>query len=125
VTPEQLLLLLAVFVLVALINVLVRALKKRFEIAGAQEAGSEAPNVPPHGRTLPAALVARGREPRGILLSTPSKPPVLSPARGWRPRVRVGSMREARRAIALIAVLGPCRGLEPPSLVGRRGERNA
>jgi hypothetical protein len=125
VTPEQLLLLLAVFVLVALINVLVRALKKRFEIAGAQEAGSDAPNVPPHGRTLPAALVARGREPRGILLSTPSKPPVLSPARGRRPRVRVGSMREARRAIALIAVLGPCRGLEPPSLVGRRGERNA
>ena len=123
-TLEQVLIL-AVFVLVPLINVLMRALKKRFEIAGAQEAGSEAPNVPPHGRTLPAALVARGREPRGILPSTPSKPPVLSPARGRRPRVRVGSMREARRAIALIAVLGPCRGLEPPSLVGRRGERNA
>jgi hypothetical protein len=124
VTLEQVLIL-AVLVLVPLVNVLVRVLRKRLEIARPQQSEPEAANVPPHGRTLPAALVARGRESRGILPSAPSKPPVPSPARGRRPRVRVGSMREARRAIALIAVLGLCRGLEPPSLVGRRGGRNA
>jgi hypothetical protein len=120
VTLEQFLIL-AVFVLVPLINVLVRVLRKRLEIARPQQSGPEAVNVPPLDRTLPA-LVARGRESRGILPTAPSKPPAPSPARGRRPRVRVGSMREARRAIALIAVLGSCRGLEPPSLVGRRGE---
>lgn len=122
-TLEQVLIL-AVFVLVPLINVLVRVLRKRLEIARPQHSGPEAANTPPHGGTLPAAPVGRGRESRGILPTAPPKPPVPPPARGRRPRVRVGSMREARRAIALIAVLGPCRGLEPPSLVARRGERN-
>jgi len=124
VTLEQLLIL-AVFVLVPLINLLVRVMRKRLDIARPQQPGPEAANVPPPGRTLPAVLVARGREPRGILPSAPSKPPSLSSAPGRRPRVRVGSMREARRAIVLIAVLGPCRGLEPPSRAGRREERNA
>ena len=69
-------------------------------------------------------LRRRRREPR-VLPRVPSTPPAPSSVSRRRPRVRVGSARDARRAIVLIAVLGPCRGLEPPGLDRLRGERNA
>jgi hypothetical protein len=85
----------------------------------------EGPATPPSPEpTLPAARVAQHREPR-VLPRVPSTPPAPSSVSRRRPRVRVGSARDARRAIVLIAVLGPCRSLEPPGLDRFLGERNA
>ena len=117
-------LVLAVLLLVPLLNVLVRSLRRSLEGPTPQAPGPEVENGPSPERTRPAAPVAQRREARGILPDAPATSP-RSAAPRHRPRVRVGSMREARRAIALIAVLGECRGLEPPSRVRRGGERNA
>ena len=114
----------AVLLLVPLLNVLVRSLRRRLEGPTPQVSGPQAENGPAPERTRPAAFVAQRHEARGILPDAPAtSPPSAAPRH--RPRVRVGSMREARRAIALIAVLGEARGLNPRSRFRRGGEGNA
>lgn len=49
--------------------------------------------------------------PHRVRLATEASPA----ARRWQPRVAVSS-RDMRRGIVLMAVLGPCRGLEPWSV---------
>ena len=119
-TLEQLLIL-ALFVLVPLLNVLVRVLKRRLAGPAPQESGPQAPETPARVRTLSLPLGARRGEARGIppSVSQPTRTEGLQPRR--RPKVRIGSAREARRGIVLMAVLGPCRGVEPRGQAARSG----
>lgn len=70
--------------------------------------------LPPRVRTLPPPPVARPpvpREgPRGMPLPTVG-PPVATRRRA---RPHVGNLREVRRGIVLMTILGPCRALELP-----------
>ena len=122
-TLEQILVV-AVLVLAPLLNVLVRVLRRRFAGPAPPESGPEAPEAPARVRMVSSALGAQRGQAGGIPPSVPQPPltEVLRPRR--RPKVRIGSAREARRGIVLMAVLGPCRGLEPPRLM-RRGQPNA
>jgi hypothetical protein len=119
VTLEQILVV-AVLVLAPLLNVLVRVLRRRLAGPAPRESGPKAPETPARLRTLSSSLGAQRGGAGGIPPSVPQPPltEVLRPRR--RPKVRIGSAREARRGIVLMAVLGPCRGLEPPRLMRRR-----
>ena len=114
--PEQLLLLL-VFVLVPLINLLVRWLRRR---AGEQQrpvpaepraaepvAREERPPVPvpPRVRVIEPALPREG--PR----EAPPAPPLRPVIRRAGP---LGGRLAVRRAVVAMTILGPCRGLEEP-----------
>jgi hypothetical protein len=105
-------------VLVPLLNVLVRMLRRRLAGPPPREPGPRAPEIPGRAPTLSSSLGARRGEARGIppAISQPPLTEVLQPRR--RPKVRIGSAREARRGIVLMAVLGPCRGLTERSLGG-------
>jgi hypothetical protein len=107
---EQLLLL-ALFLLVALASSLARWLKTRM----ADHLPAE--TRPPHG-----VIVRRPPHPPGepaTSVSTPPPVPSVRPApplpaetrRGAAPS-RLGDRSDLRRAIVLMAVLGPCRALE-------------
>ena len=113
-------LILAVFVLVPLLNVLVRMLRRRLAAPAPQQSEPQAPETPARVRTLSSPRGPRRGEAGGILPSVPQPPlaEVLWTRR--RPKVRIGSEREVRRGIVLMAVLGPCRGLEPPRLMRRK-----
>jgi hypothetical protein len=87
------------------------------------------PNVPPPPEPKPSPTAPRiprvsppGRprsSPRDVLAGSPLRAaePVatLRPARAW-----VGDLQDVRRGMILMAILGPCRGLErsgqPPSI---------
>jgi hypothetical protein len=116
VTLEQILVV-AIFVLVPLLNVLLRALRRRLAGPPPREPGPEAPGMPAR---VPVPFPAPGApraEAGGIRPRVPPPlPEALRPRR--RPQARIASAREARRAIVLMAVLGPCRGLEPPGPAG-------
>jgi hypothetical protein len=113
-TPEQILML-AVFVLVPLLNLVVRLLRRHLAGQLPRETQPEAPDTPARVRTLPSGPSARRAEARAIPPRVP--PPVAAARRSRRrPRVHLGSAREVRRGLVLMAVLGPCRGLEPPRL---------
>jgi hypothetical protein len=123
VSLEQILVV-AVLVLAPLLNVLMRVLRRRHGGPAPQESGSRAPEAPARLRTVPSSIGAPHGEAGGIRPSVP-QPPLTGVLRSRRrPKVRIGSAREARRGILLMAVLGPCRGLEPPRLM-RRGRLNA
>ena len=107
-TPEQLLVLAAV-VLVPLINLIIRAIARRHGMARKRET----PVVPaPAGRSpVPRRVWTREHPPTSPLPTM--APPVVSQAHS-----RLGSLREVRRGIILMTILGPCRALEPPGSPG-------
>lgn len=72
---------------------------------------AEEPEAPPQ---LSPALATPSR-PRQDLRRTPVPtvgPPVATHRRA---RSRLGSLRDVRRGIVLMTILGPCRALEPPA----------
>jgi len=65
-------------------------------------------------KRVPIRESRRPREaPRVVRSATDSSPA----ARRWQPQV-VATARDMRRGIVLMAVLGPCRGLQPCSVSG-------
>lgn len=110
---EQLLIF-ALFLLVLLFRSFFADLLKKRQRAAPREVEPEVPAVPPRVRTLPPPPVARPpvpREgPRGMPLPTVG-PPVATHRRA---PSRLGSLREVRRGIVLMTILGPCRALELP-----------
>jgi hypothetical protein len=123
VTLEQILVV-ALLVLVPLLNALVRVLRRRLAGPPPPESGPRASETPGHVRRVSSSLGGQRGEAGGLPPSVPPPPlaGVLQPRR--RPKLRIGSARAARRAIVLMAVFGPCRGLEPLRLP-RRGQPNA
>ncbi len=110
-TPEQLLFL-AVFALVPLINFLLPWLRKRMEGAGARQPEPAPREAPPRATRphplQPARTNVTQEGPRREVLPVRIQPlAVRRFAHG-----RLGSRRELRRGIVLMAILGPCRGLE-------------
>jgi hypothetical protein len=133
-TIEQVLLL-ALFILVPLFNLLVRWLRQRV-LTQQPDAGPQAPpepagdGRPPQPSELPpvtvpprirrGAAAARAVEeavrPRAIAATAPPR----RARRRSRP-LHIGTVRNLRRAIVLMAVLGPCRAQEtapPPGSPG-------
>jgi hypothetical protein len=112
--PEQLLLL-AIFLLVPLLNFLL-AMWRRRQREGTR-AGSFEPAAPeaPAPATRPGSIAASqagvsGDRPRR---ETPRMPAETPPGA---PRLKVSARlgpRDARRGVVLMAILGPCRALEP------------
>jgi hypothetical protein len=103
----QLLVLLA-FILVPLINLLLERMRRRFE--------TQPPREPPRqpaprtiGKPPPVEVVASARE-RVLARARTEMPPRSGPP--LRDRAFFGSRRDLRRAILLMAVLGPCRALD-------------
>jgi hypothetical protein len=107
---EQILLL-ALFLIVALASWLARWLKSRLEAR------------PPAETTPPTGVAGRPRQgrPRDVMLiptpptlrdTRPRAPAASVPPRRRPPRPRFGRPSDLRRAIVLMAVLGPCRALE-------------
>jgi hypothetical protein len=123
-SPAQLLLL-AVFLLVPLLNFLLTLWRRRRR-AGTR-AGQFEPVAPqtPAQETRPRAIQAAragvsGDRPRR---ETPRVPTEVPPGA---PRLKVAARlgpRDARRGVVLMAILGPCRALEPqpPSVPEARG----
>lgn len=66
-------------------------------------------HLPLAATSIPIVAIAAPRPPPRRVPSRPQAPPPPMPTRH---RLRI-SPREARRAIALMAVLGPCRGIAP------------
>lgn len=108
---EQLILL-AIFLLVGLLNVVIRWLRQRAD-ASSPETGSSPPptlGLPPAARTVvpppaqPTAPAVRAARPP---VSRPPQPR-RRPAAGGRLHGRA----DLRRAIVAMTVLGPCRALE-------------
>jgi hypothetical protein len=108
-SPDHLLVL-AVFLLVALLNVLV-ALWRRWQRASPAARPLEpiAPETPAQAtppRSVQAFPVGRPRRETGV-------PVEAAPGSRRRPpSARLGP-RDVRRAVVLMAILGPCRALEP------------
>lgn len=103
---EQLLIL-AVFVLVPLLNALVRALKRRIASPAGRESRPQPPETPVHGSPPYSPPSRRRDEARGT--AEPPRTEVLQSRR--RPRVRIGSAKDMRRAVVLMTVLERCLGL--------------
>ena len=103
-----------VLLVLALLVQLMRVLKGTVEEAQGNEA--EAASI--HLSMTKRVPILESRGPS-------DEPPVARPAmdafpatRRRRPRVRLLHMQEARRGIVLMAVLGPCRGLERSAPLG-------
>ena len=125
--PEQILLLL-VFILVPLVNLLVRWLQRR-----AREWQRPVPVEPraaepaARGKGPPAAIPPRVRviEPalpgEGTRKAPPAPPPQPVMHRGG----PLGGWAAVRRAVVAMTILGPCRGLEepPPNPPARHSRR--
>jgi len=116
--PEQILLLL-VFVLVPLLNLLVRWLQRR-----AREQQRPVPAEPraaePEGREkLPARMPPRVRviEPARTREGPRETPPAPRPQPVIRRAGPLGGRAAVRRAVVALTILGPCRALEehPPT----------
>jgi hypothetical protein len=117
VLPEQLVFL-ALFLLFALLNLIVRLFRER----AAKPPDTAPPPLrrpppprPPEPLARPApARVAQPPAPAPVVPG-PAAPalaaPAAAPARR-RPRARLGGPRDLRRAVVLMTVLGPCRALE-------------
>jgi len=115
VTPEQLLFF-ALFVVVALANLIARWLKARMQRRQAAETEQPRPvrEIP---RRLPPRVVITAPEawrPPTTAPTAITTPPLARPVRRP-PRLRLGGPPDLRRAIMLMTVLGPCRGREGES----------
>jgi hypothetical protein len=111
-TRAQLLILVMV-AFVILINLITHVLRRRRERDAPRRIEPEAPQIPPRAPRLPPLVVESRRaleRPHGAPLPRAVPP---SAARR-RARSLVGSLREVRRGIILMTILGPCRALEPP-----------
>jgi hypothetical protein len=112
-SPGQLLLL-AVFLLVPLLN-LVLTLWRRRPRESTRPGTFEAvtPEAPTHA-TLPRSLQATpGTSGDRLRRETPRVPAEILPGA---PRLKIAARlrpRDARRGVVLMAILGPCRALEP------------
>jgi hypothetical protein len=111
-TREQLLILVVV-ASILLINFAARMLRRRRESAMLRESEPEAPQIPPRAHRLPPPVVQPRRAGEG---AHGAPLPLAVPPSAARQRVRssLGSLRQVRRGIVLMTVLGPCRALEPP-----------
>lgn len=112
--PEQILLLL-VFVLVSLLNLLVRWLQRRARetqrrLPEPRAPAADAPEGRPPAHMPPRTRVIEPALPREGARRAPAAPPPIT----RRPRP-LGGRAAARRAIVAMTVLGPCRGLEEPT----------
>lgn len=124
-TFEQILLF-AIFLLVPLL----RWVRRRRGGGAPQEPGAdEQRSLPPPPRMpvpapLPAPPRARvivPRPPQDTVWAPPVAPVVAMPARPHSParaRIQLRGQSDVRRAVVLIAVLGPCRANEPSSPPG-------
>jgi hypothetical protein len=114
---EQLLLI-AIFLLVGLVNMLVRWLRRRAEASRPAGEAEPAPGpVPGRRRELPpAARVISPELPveAAVAPARRMRPPASAPPPRRRPRAhrRLGSRADIRRAIVTMTVLGPCRARE-------------
>lgn len=106
----------AIFVAIGLFNLLGRWLKRRMQ----EQARQNAPPEPPAPR-FPEVEIREIPAPRRMPAAPPPEPvvpPVRVPARRSAVReiarvpTRLGGQTDLRRAIVLMSVLGPCRGLE-------------
>jgi hypothetical protein len=107
---EQLILV-AIFLLVGLVNAIVRWMRQRTppppEALPPPETPPRPPrtlDLPPGVRVVPAPAVA--------MPAVPASPPVTRRRRASAARDAVGRRGELRRAIIAMTVLGPCRGRE-------------
>lgn len=120
--PYEPLLLLALFVLAALVPLLYRRIlqSSREGAAGTEgTAGRDRPAVPPAGPTRAAEKRPEPRARAGRV----ARPTPLVPAGARRPaRSRIGTLKDVRRGIVLMTVLGPCRALEAAPLRARSPE---
>jgi hypothetical protein len=111
----QILVLLA-FILVPLINLLLKRMRRRFEPPPRREPPRQ-PAPRTIGKLPPVEVVASARErvpaPARTQIPPRSRPPL-------RNRALFSSRRDLRRAILLMAVLGPCRALDAPEAERRQ-----
>jgi hypothetical protein len=114
--PEQIILLL-VFILVPLLNLLVRWLKRRArEQQRPVPAGPRAAAPVERAESSPAPIPSRVRMiepglPRQGLRTAPPPPPPQPVIRRAGP---LGGRVAVRRAVVAMTILGPCRALEEP-----------
>jgi hypothetical protein len=126
---EQLLLFL-LFVAVALGNYLLRWFKSRPEPPATEKHGRPEPvMLPPGARSLGeadtaerVALPPRLAAKRPSTATGPLAPSSIGPARRAR-RARVDRPLDLRKAIVLMAILGPCRGVERDDTPRREHQR--
>jgi hypothetical protein len=110
---EQLLLFVLLLFVLLFRSFFADLLRKR-QRAAPREVEPEVSAVPPRVRTLPLPPAARPPVPRVGPRST-SLPAVGPPiAIRQRMRSRLGGLRDVRRGIVLMTILGPCRALELP-----------
>lgn len=106
---EQILFLI-VFIALPLLNVLFQRVKRHFEAKP-----ESMPGIAQGAQEIPQQL----REPRMSRkrLHEIQAPAVSTsfPERNSATKMTLGSRREIRRGIVLMAVLGPCRAFDPPS----------
>ncbi|NKE72414.1 hypothetical protein [Candidatus Manganitrophus noduliformans] len=106
--PEDLLFYL-LFILAALFSLISSWLRKRHEGKIPSKTGPGASRIPPGARAPLPPQRDREERPTG-----PPLPAAALPVSNRRRRAPIGSLREARRGIVLMTLLGPCRALEPP-----------
>ena len=114
-TGEDLLaILLTVFTV--LILVVSGWLRTRLEGKAPATIEPEAPEAPPGVRIPSPPLASAPIEPRVGPMGAPL--PAAAPPAAIRRQARapVGNLRDVRRGIVLMTILGPCRALEPPGL---------
>jgi hypothetical protein len=114
-SPGQLLLL-AVFLLVPLLNFLLtlwrRRRRDRTRVGQLEPVAQETPAQETRPRSIQAARAGvSGDRPRRQTPRVPAE--VLPGASRLKVSARLGP-RDARRGVVLMAILGPCRALEPP-----------
>jgi hypothetical protein len=122
VSLEQLIVL-AVFLLVPLVNLLARWLRQRGEAPPRPPAEIPHQPEPVPFRLPPTVRLAEPVTPQReeqVTRPRPAPPPALLRRQ---PRLRISDPEDVRYAVMLMAVLGPCRGLEPPGPEGERLDR--
>jgi len=124
------LLLLVFFVLLPLVERLLRAARQQQDAAAPEPPGAPRPQAPPLPLPLPRPVApplsmprpragqARPRHPPAVTKPAPARRPVMR-----RPAM-AADLRHApalRRAIVLMTILGPCRALSPHAWEGASG----
>jgi hypothetical protein len=119
-SPEQLVVL-AIFLLLPLLNFLLTLWRRRRDSRASSLEPAPSPPTPMAARAtrpletrqVPGSDERPRRKASTALVETPAAP------RPLRTRARLGP-RDARRAVVLMTILGPCRALEPGHLVESR-----